>query len=55
MKMQLVNEGKKYFEELEMEQVNGREKKKRRGDIKYIIKIPWTAKSISLTKLKKSW
>lgn len=30
------------------------EKKKRRADIKYIIKIPWTAKSISLTKLKKS-
>lgn len=28
MQMQLVNEGKKYFEELEMEQVNGREKKK---------------------------
>jgi len=27
--MQLVNEGKKYFEELEMEQVNGREKKKK--------------------------
>jgi len=29
MQMQLVNEGKKYFEELEMEQVNGREKKKK--------------------------
>lgn len=28
--MQLVNEGKKYFEELEMEQVNGREKKKKK-------------------------
>lgn len=40
MQMQLVNEGKKYFEELEMEQVNGREKKKEEEILNTLLRSP---------------
>jgi len=38
--MQLVNEGNKYFEELEMEELNGKKKKKEEEILNTLLRSP---------------